>query len=406
MNVLIVEDKATKANALQSYLIKEFDFIRNLDVCGTAHDARNLLESSHYDALILDILIPRRKSEEPAIDCSVELVEELAETEFLKQPKFIIGLTAYADVAASVRPVFADHLWTVIHFDEISDSWQRPIFHCLQYLRRLETNEGQQDKPVDVCILTALQQPEMTALIELPWDWDSPKPIDECTFVREGSFQSEGKTFSVLASVAPKMGMVPMSTLASKLIIRFKPRIIALCGICAGVRSRVNLGDVVCANPTWDWQSGKLEPDGSGGTVLSISPDHIAPEEVIVARMEIIRQDNQLFSEIKNDWPDPPRSDLKLFVEPMVSGSAVVSDESIVEKILEQHRDTHAIEMEAYGLATAERYCGRGNTIAFTLKGICDFADQKKDDKMRSYAAHNSARIVAAFLERYMHELT
>ena len=49
-----------------------------------------------------------------------------------------------------------------------------------------------------------------------------------------------------------------------KLISAFRPRYIAMIGIAAGIRGRCQLGDIVVADPGWDWGSGKIAIANAG----------------------------------------------------------------------------------------------------------------------------------------------
>ena len=90
---------------------------------------------------------------------------------------------------------------------------------------------------------------------------------------------------------------------------------------------------------------------------------------------------------------------------PSVSGSAVLADTTIVEAVKNQHGALISLEMEAYGVLSAATLAARPRPIAFSCKSVCDFADEKKDDRWQSYASFTSARSISQFFERYMIEL-
>lgn len=39
---------------------------------------------------------------------------------------------------------------------------------------------------------------------------------------------------------------------------------------------------------------------------------------------------------------------------------------------------------------------------AFSLKSVCDFADDEKDDRFQAYAAYTSANALRLFVEKYL----
>lgn len=53
------------------------------------------------------------------------------------------------------------------------------------------------------------------------------------------------------------MGMPAAASLAMKMIMTFRPAFVGMVGVAAGVKGRTNFGDVIAADPTWDYGSGK-----------------------------------------------------------------------------------------------------------------------------------------------------
>ncbi len=62
----------------------------------------------------------------------------------------------------------------------------------------------------------------------------------------------------IVAAVQNDMGMVPAAILATKTVRAWRPKLVAMVGICAGVRGRVNLGDIIIGKQVFDYGSGKL----------------------------------------------------------------------------------------------------------------------------------------------------
>src|SRR5262249_10891681 len=189
----------------------------------------------------------------------------------------------YPDAVEMAGPHFRDHTWTVIQFDQSNNEWMRPICNCLSYIR-ISHRDPRPEYKTDICIITALANPEMKAVHRLPWEWEAIRPLDESTFVREGFIYIDKRRFSVVTAVPSRMGMVSTALLASKLIANFRPRFIGMTGVCAGVKDKTNIGDVIFADPTWDWQSGKRVRDKEN-TQFAISPHQLAAAEFIRARV-------------------------------------------------------------------------------------------------------------------------
>jgi hypothetical protein len=61
--------------------------------------------------------------------------------------------------------------------------------------------------------------------------------------------------------------------------------------------------------------------------------------------------------------------------------------------------------MEVYGIYSAAAHAGMPKPTTFALKGVSDFADEKKEDSAQRYAAYTSANVMRHFFERHMPEL-
>lgn len=405
MKILIVDDSNDKISKLLDVLNRAGISSENIEVSYTLFDAKAALRSTDFDLLILDVLLPVRAGDTPKHNGTIDLLTEIADRKTLRKPKHIIGLTAYEDAIQNAGPAFVSRMWTVIKFSFESDDWKQQIAACVAYI-----GDGLEQRPIksyktDLCIITALADPEFAAITRIPWNWGVSEPLDDNTFVRRGSFSSGGISFTVTAANASRMGMVSSALLAAKLVEREAPRFLVMPGICAGIEGKVNLGDVVVADPTWDWQCGKHFVDQSQHG-FAIAPEPIGLASFIRARFEQMRLRNDLWAKIRGDWPDPPDTELRLKVAPMASGSSVVADTEVVNRIKDQNRNLTAIEMEAFGVAAAASMATHPRPTIFVCKAVCDFADEGKNDKWRSYAAYCSAQAISLFFETYMHDIS
>jgi hypothetical protein len=58
-----------------------------------------------------------------------------------------------------------------------------------------------------------------------------------------------------------------------------------------------------------------------------------------------------------------------------------------------QHRETVALEMEAYGVMAAAQEALSPELGRFVVKSIWNFTDDKKSDEFQAYTAHTIASI-------------
>jgi nucleoside phosphorylase len=373
-------------------------------VAQNAMEARRLLSEYQIDLLILDVVLPLRPEDAPSVETSVELLQDIVEGDLYKRPDFILGLTAYEDAADAAGPQFSENLWTVVQFDDSTNSWMQPIRNCVEYIRKRKQQPIERSHLVDLCIVTALDDPEMRAILRLPWEWESPTPLDDTAFIRRGQLTSNGNKYSVVASAPTRMGMIATALLAAKLIESLRPRFIAMAGVCAGVKDKISLGDIIFCDPTWDWQSGKRVRDKEN-TQFSIAPHQLPAKEFLRVRAQQLSADSGLWSRIRDDWPNPPKTALRLLVGPVASGSAVLADGQVVNEIRAQERNLLGVEMECYGLFAAAAAAPNPRPTPVAFKAVCDFADPDKKDDFQAYAAYTSANALRYFFERYLSEI-
>lgn len=405
MRILLIEDSADKIARVVERLINVDGVSReDIDVAFTASDGRKFLREQAYSVLILDLVIPNRAGDSPTWDNAEELLIDLRDRDHLKKPVHIIGLTAYAEGETALSPIFVQQTWTIIRYDPTEASWSDQLERAIDWAVKASKQETSKTYGIDVCILTALAVPEFEAVVRGGWKWDAAVPLDDITFVRYGSFESNGRKWKAATAHSPRMGMLPAGLLASKIIATLRPKYLVLSGICAGIKGRANYGDPVVADPCWDWQSGKhVLKDGESS--FEIRPDQISLNDEVRAKWEQLKADKPFWSKVKESWPGAPDTDLRVRLGPSVSGSSVLANADVLSDIKRQHGALVGLEMEAYGVLSAPRMAPRPRPIAFSCKSVCDFADDSKDDRWQTYAAYTSVAGITEFFTRYMDQL-
>jgi nucleoside phosphorylase/CheY-like chemotaxis protein len=406
MKILIADDNNEKVARVIAALLENSQLSRDdIHVAHTIADVRRELQSSYFDLLVLDILLPGKAGEAPAHTGTLSLLEELSTRKTLQKPSHIVGLTAFEDAIRSAGSEFVRRTWTVIQFDPGSTEWKGQLLACVAYIVDRLAQAVPSSYATDLCIVTALSVPELSAVERLPWGWQAIEPLDDNTFVRRGEFLSQGARYTVVAAAASKVGMVSSALLSAKLIERERPRFIVMGGICAGIKGKVSIGDVVIGDPVWDWQCGK-HFSGPGGHGFAIAPDPVSLASFVRARMQQLRQDQLVWDGIRNAWPaSPPGTALRAFVGPMASGAAVVADQDVIDGIVDQNRNCLAVDMEAFAVSVAASFAGHPRPTSIVMKAVCDFADSTKADDFQPFAAYASANAIRVFFERYMSDL-
>ncbi len=118
------------------------------------------------------------------------------------------------------------------------------------------------DDPVDVVVLTAVKDEyDAARRVEdgAQADWLEKKDQAGLAYaVRDYRTQDGGRIRIALAR-AVNMGAADAAATATRLVNELKPRCLAMCGVCAGRKGKVTLGDVIVADRMFFYDNGKLE---------------------------------------------------------------------------------------------------------------------------------------------------
>lgn len=401
MKILIVDDHPVRYKPL----IAEMEAIgiekKSIDFAYCSADASELLTHNIYDLLILDVLIPLEKwDDDPSPGNSINLLYEISEGKELSKPGKVIGITSDIKVAGEVSKDFEEHTWSIIHYSISDVEWVKKIINCAKYLLNKQHGVDVKDQEsVDLVLICALEEPELEAVLKLPWNWQVARPLDDLIFIRDGFFFSNGKKFTVAATFSSRMGMVATALKSFALISKLSPKVIGMTGICAGVKEKVSIGDVLFADPVWDFQSGKRVKDKKNNS-FSIAPHQLYPDVTIRTHVEQLRSDKDFFDTLHVGYFGDKSFTSKLIIGPVASGSAVLADGETINEIKRQQRELIGVEMEIYGLYTAAANSSPAPKC-FAFKGVCDFADPDKKDDAQFYASYASARVMQRLFEQF-----
>lgn len=404
MNILVADDQPQRYSHLCARLQDIGVLRKEIQFAASSSQARDAMAIKQFDLLILDVLIPLWPDGEPSTQHSLDLLVEIHEAEGLLRPHHIIGITADPVIIEKNSEAFTALTWTLIPYREVDDSWLLSIISSVEYLMKKCASPAP-SYDTDIAIVCALNKPELEEVLKLPWNWSSgTRWLDDLTSVYDGTYGLESRQLKISAAAAPRMGMVATALLAAKIIYFLRPRWLVMCGICAGVQGKVCIGDVILADPAWDYQSGKRVRDKSN-TSFSASPHQLSVSAVIRACAQDLQRDHSALSKMASDFGSDGTGSARLHIGPLASGSAVLADGEVVEEIRQQHRDLLGIEMEVYGIYAAAYYAAEPRPACFALKSVCDFADPDKDDKYQRYAAYTAARTLQMLVERFADRL-
>ncbi|WP_320203329.1 hypothetical protein [Agrobacterium rosae] len=402
MQILIVDDQPKRYDLFIAEL-KAMGIDRgSVDIVTSCNDARARLMGQEYDLLLLDILVPLHPEDSENPQNAIDLLFEIRQNDLTSKAPYILGITADRAAAGSALAQFEDWCWTVLNYSRSTDEWMHRALNCVTFIRGRGKKPENSNLGTEVVIICALEDPELSEVLKLPWNWQTSRPLDDTIFIHDGKFVVDDKSYNVCAVCLPRMGMVASAIAANTLISTLRPKLIAMTGICAGVRGKVKLGDVLFADPAWDFQSGKW--DGETGRFL-FRPHHIPAPAKVRNHILQLRGDSSALEAIRLEFEGTKPDTSRIVLGPLASGSAVLSDGRIIQGVKGQHQELIGVEMEIYGIYAAAHAASSPQPAFLAVKGVCDFADPDKAEGYQRYAAYSSAQVLRLLLERYGNRL-
>jgi nucleoside phosphorylase len=405
IRILVVEDDSRKANLI-SRLLCDIPSVTESSIVhvGSVIEAKKIIASEAFDLLLLDIHLPWRSGERPEPDGGLKLWQTVRSRPDYKRPAHVIGMTAYEETRRDLGTVMEEENWLLIQYSDSSSGWRDQVIQKVEHILTLKGQaEADEGKFLTSVVIITATDIERDAIRDLPYSWICDQsPVGGALLFRGTYPQNGGGDGKLIVVTAHQMGMPAAACVTFTAISEFRPRYVIMSGIAAGVRGKVNLGDILVADPSWDWGSGKLALE-KGNRIFQPDPRPLRVEPELVGTCLKIAADEATLTKIRNEWKgDKPNTILRLHVGPVASGAPVVCDPSIVDEIKANSRKLIGVDMETYGVYYASYVAPRPKPKTMSIKAVCDFADADKDDRFQRYAAYTSASVVKELLERQL----
>lgn len=174
-------------------------------------------------------------------------------------------------------------------------------------------------------------------------------------------------------------GTLTAAALTERVMTWLEPQAVLFVGVAGGLKSDIELGDVVVATKVYGIHGGKETPEG------------------FLVRPEAWRASHRLTAAAREALRDDPRAHLK----PIAAGDVVLAapESALAEHLRTHYNDAAAIEMEGSGVVSAVDLAGGD---ALVIRGISDRADAGKShadgEGWQPRAAENAAAAAVAVL--------
>lgn len=396
VRLIIVDDEIEKVRDIARLLAQRFSDDFDVAHVTNAQDARLRMRETRFDIALIDVNLPASVSSAPSAKAGFDLFDMLKVDPKVNLPDEVVFVTAREELEEEAVVEASQRGATVSFYRESANAWIDVLAGRVGYI--IARKKRHQAPRVDVAIITALSSPELDAVLKLAFGWSNYSLGGDPTPYYMGTLKANGRDISVVAACAPRKGMPLSAALAAKMAHIFKPKLLVMVGICAGIRGKVALGDIIVADPTWDWGSGKQALSADELSVFRAAPYQSGLKQNIAALIQAAGRDPALCAGVRGGWAGKvPEGQLAVHLGPMASGASVLADDRSVGPIVEGHREVVAVEMEAYAVMAAADLCG---TTPLVIKSVCDFADSEKSDNWQAYASYTSAAYLAHLLPK------
>ncbi|MEV4624957.1 5'-methylthioadenosine/S-adenosylhomocysteine nucleosidase [Micromonospora sp. NPDC049523] len=245
----------------------------------------------------------------------------------------------------------------------------------------------------DIGILTVLPE-EMVAVVDVlqrMTDYTSYQMFGGAQ-VHEASVRTDHGTLRTVATQTLQHGPRSAALAYRDLRQHYQPPIVLLVGIAGGIRSKLDIGDVVISDEVIYYDARKETPTGilRRGQAQAMAP-------VLLHRL------NEFFVRHRGTVRLDPDEQFRVHRGPIGSGDAVITDaDSDIRIYLERFNDrTLAVETEAGGVAQAfYEEVNLDQTLRgwLTIRGISDLADRHKGHEHHDLAARHAAAVMERLL--------
>jgi len=409
--ILVVDDDRNKVQSLAEviYSVEPFG-PDNVDVVSDVVSAKERLGRNKYALVVLDINLPLRADRPTEVGGGLGVIAFLKGNNRAIQPDFILGMTAFDDGASVAEKEFSSPLWKLVRFSFGDSSWKTPLREALLYLvgkhRPPYYNDGRAYQ-TDMAIFVALEDVELQAALALPANWAAMDVDHDPTRYYVGSFECVAGPVSAILVAAPKMGLPTSAAIASKLIHNFRPQLLGVAGICAGVKGKTKIGDILVADPCFDWGSGKWVVDKKSSELRfqpAAYPWRI--DEDVRTRAKGMKDDAAFLSRVHEQFSGKkPQGAPAVIVEAMGSGGSVLQATKLMDDVKEQHKNLIGVEMETYGVFTAAHLAASPRPTVVSMKSVSDYGNERKKDGYQEYAARTSVAALHHFAIGYFEAL-
>jgi nucleoside phosphorylase len=381
MNILILEDEDGKFAEIQAYIgqiIPEFMIQRKNNWL----DYSRAINSTKFDLILLDLLVPRSpkdNSVENHVDSLVETTRDYKSKSF-STPAIV--LTRHnldeGDFVHDLNKVDIN----VIPFNDHGD-WKEAL--------KIKLLAAQPKRRFEFVIVCALDK-EVDAFERLTDTWGPFKTVSGlvCREVQIGDYKG-----AIVR--AHRMGLVASAVVATMATERFEPRLICMSGICGGVPGNSEIYDLLVTQICHQHDAGKWSSEGFKSEHYDVQLDVDVHSKLIELCSDADLK-KSLVEGLEHGVSEVPKGKERISCNirsdaATSSGSAVIAEDGKTSTLAFGQRKLAGFDMEVYSIYEAARHAVNKPTY-FAAKAVVDDGGQNKGDDFHRIGCLLSARFI------------
>ncbi|WP_224249771.1 5'-methylthioadenosine/S-adenosylhomocysteine nucleosidase family protein [Hyalangium gracile] len=266
---------------------------------------------------------------------------------------------------------------------------------------------------MDIAVLTVIPA-ELVAAREALGIAESARFKDEVgTVFYRGRVRSARarRDYDVVLTCLGRAGNALSAAAVQDVITRYRPQLVLLMGIAAGMRGKVRIGEVVFSERVVAYEPAAVARTPEGHSHVEPRPEirtvsHRVQQDLVHYRPDEARL-RERFEQRGGSFPLPSSGNETLYqahvasrltvkLATVASGEKLLRDPDKLREFRALHGKTEVAEMEAAGLMEA---CERSGAPWLVIRGISDFGDEFKDDRFHEFASRAASVVMADFIE-------
>lgn len=392
LKVLICDDNDVKTSEMQKYLNSLYFYGIEIVIADTVEDSIEQIDNNEFNLFFIDLNMQDKLHGKYMNDAGFKIIDYI-ESNCANKFEIII--------LTNIKDAKDNNIERINKYDFI-DYTNSPKNDILQSELKTKINKkiaklgiDMNTKEYDIVVITALQK-EMDN-VRLAFDlyqkecakeygheensWiDVPESNDVNSYKAIKIKNSDNLSVSIITASAKKMGLTNASVLATKMILKFKPKVIVMLGICAGnTNENIKYGDILVVDKSFDYQAGKVIMI-DGKDVFKPDYDVLSLDSTYFDRFSENRE--KWTYDISKKWRDAGKAkmpDPDAYIGVFGSGAAVMANNKVFADIESHARKIIGLDMEAYSVfVAAERTVNRNKPKALVIKAVQDYADDSK----------------------------